>query len=281
MGVSNYVLFTTPSCVSCVPVKDYLKELGLKGVVVDASEGDGRRLAVENNVRSVPVVYFYDENSNEVGLARSVNEIKSLMVNESVSSPSKDPLGEAVKVYNKNVSDDKVVVGSSQQVLEEKPKVEKEVGEVFDKVVDVDGVTVNFKQLDGSLPLPEYKTEGSVGLDLYARETVTFAPRSFGLVPCNIIVKVPKGFMLGVFSRSSTAFRKGLLPANGVGVVDQDYCGEDDEIKAPLFNPSDVSVVVEKGERISQLVFIRADRVNLKKVDSMSDSSRGGFGSTG
>lgn len=276
MSVLSYVLFTTPSCVSCVPVKDYLKEVGLKGVVVDASEGDGRRLAMENGVRSVPVVYFYDENNNEVGLARSVNEIKNLMNSESVSvsSVSKDPLSDAVKVYNKSVEPSSVVSsGNVSSAVEEKV--------VENKVKDLDGNIVFFKQIDKSLPVPEYKTDGSVGLDLYAREGVTFAPRSFGLVPCNVVVKTPKGFMLGLFSRSSTAFKKGLIPANGVGVIDQDYCGEEDEIKAPFFNSSDVSVIVDKGERVSQLIFIRIDKVSLKQVDNIGSSSRGGFGSTG
>lgn len=317
MGISSYVLFTTPSCVSCVPVREHLKDIGLKGIVVDASEGDGRRLATENGVRSVPVVYFYDENNNEVGLARSVNEIKSLMNNESVSPPSSDSLKDAVKIYNdassridaiKNHNDaslrdpiksydesvkphaieirsidspkdvDKIYNKSTESPSNDNSSV---IEEKTEKVKDLEGNIVFFKQLDSSLPIPEYKTEGSVGLDLYARESVTFAPRSFGLVLCNIVVKTPKGFMLGLFSRSSTAFKKGLIPANGVGVIDQDYCGDNDEIKAPFFNSSDISVIVEKGERVSQLVFIRIDKVSLKKVDSMDSSSRGGFGSTG
>ena len=95
---------------------------------------------------------------------------------------------------------------------------------------------VRIKRIDPTLPLPRYATAGAVAFDLCARTTVTIAPRQTARVPCNVVIEVPPGYALIVASRSSTPVRKGLLKANGVGIIDQDYCGDTDEIQALFHN---------------------------------------------
>lgn len=141
------------------------------------------------------------------------------------------------------------------------------------------------RRIDKTLPLPRYETPGSVGLDLAARVDVTVKPGESARIPLNVVVKAPSGTMAGLFARSSLFGRKGLMMANSVGVIDQDFCGNEDEIQASVFCPLQAEarepVVVRKGERICQLVFLSVVRGELVEVEEMPDPSRGGFGSTG
>lgn len=139
---------------------------------------------------------------------------------------------------------------------------------------------IRIQRIDKSLPLPTYATEGSVGFDLLARETTVIEPGKIVLVPGNVIVEVPKGYMLAVASRSSTPKKKGLTPPHGFGVIDRDYCGPEDEVKIQVYNFSDQPVTVDRGEKIAQGVFVRVDAFDWQEVDSIRDESRGGFGST-
>lgn len=139
---------------------------------------------------------------------------------------------------------------------------------------------VKVKRIDKSLPLPVYETKGSVGFDLLARQTITIKPQKIELVPANLIVEVPEGYMLALVSRSSTPKKKGLLKPHSIGVIDQDYCGDQDELKIQVYNFSDKPTTVEKGEKIAQGVFIRVDKFDWNEVEQMNSESRGGFGST-
>jgi len=139
---------------------------------------------------------------------------------------------------------------------------------------------VKIKRIDQSLPLPQYETRGSVGFDLMARETITIPPRQLGLIPANVIVETPPGYMLLVTLRSSTPARKGLLKPHGVGIIDQDYCGNDDEIKIQVYNFTNQTVEVVRGEKIGQGIFVRVDQFEWQEVSEMPHKSRGGFGST-
>ncbi len=96
--------------------------------------------------------------------------------------------------------------------------------------MDAQQLHVTIKRIDASLPLPTYATAGSVGFDLVCREETEIAPRKLGYIPGNVIVQTPPGYMLLLTLRSSTPRRKGLLVPHGVGVIDQDYCGEGDEL---------------------------------------------------
>lgn len=136
------------------------------------------------------------------------------------------------------------------------------------------------QRIDKSLPLPVYETAGSVGFDLIARESVTIEAGKIELIPGNVIIEVPEGYMLAVASRSSTPKKKGLTPPHGFGIIDHDYCGPTDEVKIQVYNFGDSAVTIERGEKIAQGVFVRVDKFEWQEVDSIRGDSRGGFGST-
>ena len=103
---------------------------------------------------------------------------------------------------------------------------------------------VKIQRIDKTLPLPVYETRGAVGFDLLARETVTIEPGKIELIPGNVIVEVPEGYMLAVASRSSTPRKKGLTFPHGFGIIDHDYCGPEDEVKIQVYNFATESVTV-------------------------------------
>ena len=140
---------------------------------------------------------------------------------------------------------------------------------------------IKIKRIDTTLPLPEYKTKGAVAFDLYSRTNEVIPPRSLKLIPANFIIGTPEGYMLMLAARSSLASKKGLMMGNGIGTIDQDYCGEEDELRLNLYNFTDTEVVIEKGERLAQGIFVKIEKGNWNEVDKMADESRGGFGTTG
>src|SRR2546430_6493565 len=139
---------------------------------------------------------------------------------------------------------------------------------------------VMIKRIDKDLPLPTYATAGSVGFDLLCREDTESAPRTIELIPSNVIVRIPQGYMLMLTLRSSTPLRKGLLIPNGLGIIDQDYCGEGDELKVQVLNFREEAVLVKRGERIAQGIFIPVTWGRWNEVRWLGQG-RGGFGSTG
>ena len=141
-------------------------------------------------------------------------------------------------------------------------------------------MNVKIKRVDNDLPLPRYETAGSVGFDFVCRESVTIKPHSLELIPANVIVETPPGYMLMVTLRSSTPRKRSLLIPHGVGVIDQDYCGERDEIKIQVYNFSSNPVTVERGDRIAQGIFVRVDAAQWSEVHRIDSETRGGFGST-
>ena len=140
---------------------------------------------------------------------------------------------------------------------------------------------VKIKRVDKSLPLPVYETAGSVGFDILAREDVTVPSKMIARIPSNFIVQVPEGYMLMIVPRSSTPVKKSLVMPHSVGILDNDYCGPDDEMLIQVYNFSEKSVRVTKGEKIAQAVFVKVAKAEWEEVDDISKNSRGGFGSTG
>ncbi len=142
-------------------------------------------------------------------------------------------------------------------------------------------LTVQIRRIDASLPLPQYATAGAVGFDLVTRETTVILQGQIALVPGNVVVKVPEGFALLLVPRSSLPRKKGLVCPHSIGVIDLDYCGPEDELKVQVQNITNVPVTVERGERIAQGLFVRAEQVAWHEVNDHGVESRGGFGSTG
>lgn len=144
----------------------------------------------------------------------------------------------------------------------------------------MDKVQIKIKRFDKTIAAPEYKTIGAAGLDLSARETVEIPARSLGYVPLNVAIEPPPGYFMMLVARSST-HKKGLWMANGVGIMDPDYSGNEDEYKAVYYNFTDAAVTVEKGERIAQIVCVKMETPVIQEVDTMPNKTRGGWGTTG
>lgn len=139
---------------------------------------------------------------------------------------------------------------------------------------------IRIKLFDKELPAPEYKSERAAALDLYARSTVTIQPGEVGMVPLNIALELPKNHWVLMAARSSL-HKKGLMMANGIGVGDEDYCGDNDEYRAALLNYTKQAVTVERGERIVQMIVMQREPIELELVEKLEGKDRGGFGSTG
>lgn len=141
---------------------------------------------------------------------------------------------------------------------------------------------VNVKKLKEEAIVPTYGTDFAAGADLYAclDEAVIIAPGETYLVKTGIAMEIPAGYAGLVYARSGLATKKGLAPANKVGVIDADYRGE---IMVPLHNHSKVDAVIEPNERIAQMILTPFLTAQYTVVDELSDTDRGesGFGSTG
>lgn len=141
-------------------------------------------------------------------------------------------------------------------------------------------MNVRIKRIDPSLPLPVYETPGAVGFDLLARETHIIQPGEILLIPSNVIVEVPPGYALIIASRSSTPRKHGLTKPHGIGIIDQDYCGPEDEVKIQVYNFTAKPVTIERGTKLAQGLFVRTDRAEFEEVEEIKKPTRGGFEST-
>jgi len=140
---------------------------------------------------------------------------------------------------------------------------------------------LRIRRLHPHVALPQYGTAGAAAFDLALSEDVTLAPGEVRLVPTGLVIEVPEGMFLAVFARSSTPLKKGLMVANGVGVVDSDFCGPTDELKVPLLNITSDPVPLVRGDRIAQGIILPSPRVEWDEVSEIRSDSRGGFGATG
>ena len=141
---------------------------------------------------------------------------------------------------------------------------------------------INFKKLDNRATTPTYGSEFSAGADLYAvcDSDIVIEQGKTVLIHTGIAMEIPEGYGGFIFARSGLASKKGLAPANKVGVVDADYRGE---IMVALHNHSDIAQTVSHGERIAQLVVMPFLACDFFECDELSETVRGsgGFGSTG
>jgi dUTP pyrophosphatase len=140
---------------------------------------------------------------------------------------------------------------------------------------------VKIRRLRPDVSLPAYGTTGAAAFDLAASADTVIPAGQMALVPTGLVVEVPPGMFLGIFARSSTPLKRGLIVANGVGVVDSDYCGPSDEVRIAVLNVTSADVVVPRGDRIAQGIFLPAPRVEWEEVETLRGDSRGGFGATG
>ena len=141
---------------------------------------------------------------------------------------------------------------------------------------------IAIKKLQDNARIPTYGTEYAAGADLYAcmEDCVTIQPGETTLIHTGIAMEIPEGYAGLIYARSGLAAKKGLAPANKVGVVDADYRGE---IMVALHNHSNMPQTLESGERIAQMVITPFLTAAYVEVPELSETVRGegGFGSTG
>lgn len=144
------------------------------------------------------------------------------------------------------------------------------------------GFEMNIKKLNDKAIVPTYGSAAAAGADLYACEggEVTIGAGETKLIHTGIAMAIPEGLVGLIYARSGLASKRGLAPANKVGVIDSDYRGE---IMVALHNHSDKAETIADGERIAQIVFTPFMAASFSVVDELDDTERGagGFGSTG
>lgn len=142
--------------------------------------------------------------------------------------------------------------------------------------------TIRVKKLHENAILPTYGSEEAAGADLYAclEADVTVAPGETAWIPTGLSMEIPKGCAGLIYARSGLACKKGLAPANKVGVIDSDYRGP---VTVVLYNHGSQPQIISHGERIAQMVITPVLTPAYEAVDDLSDTGRGqgGFGSTG
>ncbi|MBQ7363726.1 MAG: dUTP diphosphatase [Clostridia bacterium] len=141
---------------------------------------------------------------------------------------------------------------------------------------------LNVKKLDERAIIPTYGTEYSAGADLYVilDGAIEIPAHTTEMLHTGIAVEIPEGYCGLVFARSSMGAKRGLAPANKVGVIDADYRGE---IRVALHNHTDTPARIEPGERVAQLAIVPFLHAEFEEADELSETVRGigGFGSTG
>ncbi len=143
-------------------------------------------------------------------------------------------------------------------------------------------VKIHYRKLDEKAQVPAYGTEFSAGADLFAcmEAPLTIAAGTTEFVHTGIAMEIPEGLVGLVYARSGLACKKGLAPANKVGVIDSDYRGE---IMVALHNHSKEAITIDVGERVAQMVIAPYLYACYEEAEELGDSLRGegGFGSTG
>ena len=143
-------------------------------------------------------------------------------------------------------------------------------------------IQLKVKKLLPEAKLPAYGSEFAAGADLYAlsENPIRIAPQETAIVHTGLAVEIPEGYVGLIFARSGLATKKGLAPANKVGVIDSDYRGE---LRVALYNHTKYVQTVEPFERVAQFVIMPYDAAQFEEAEELSDTVRGegGFGSTG
>lgn len=129
--------------------------------------------------------------------------------------------------------------------------------------------------------LPEYKSPGACAFDLAPIEDTTIEPGQIVRLRTGLVICVPVGYTLLIAARSSLPKKFGLCVPQGFGIVDQDYCGPDDELLLQLLNFTKEPVSVKSGDRLAQGMFVPIIKCQFNEVENLANPSRGGFGSTG
>lgn len=143
----------------------------------------------------------------------------------------------------------------------------------------INGVTMKIRYHREKYPtLPEVKKMGNF-IDLYSAKEYTLKKGEFALIDLGISIELPKGYWAQIVPRSSTYKKYKVIQTNSFGVIDSEYCGDDDIVMLPVYATEDT--VIPANERICQFTIHRDTEFNIEEVDKLEGPNRGGFGSTG
>lgn len=141
-------------------------------------------------------------------------------------------------------------------------------------------VKVKIKYLDDNIEKLAYIDDKSDWIDLRASKDITLKQGSFTLIPLGVAMKLPDGFEAHIVPRSSTFKNYGIIQTNGIGIIDNSYCGDSDQWMMPVYATRDTEI--HKNERICQFRIIRNQpEIVFDEVEELGGKERGGFGSTG
>jgi dUTP pyrophosphatase len=145
--------------------------------------------------------------------------------------------------------------------------------------------TIFIRKCRADAELPKYGTDGSAAFDFVVPEDTVAKARGMTLVPTGLVFTLPHRHYMLIFARSSTPLKRGLIIGNGVGLVDEDYSGPEDEVKILVYNLGDNDVYIAAGDRIAQGMILPYHQYKFVEDHAYrftgEASSRGGFGSTG
>lgn len=139
---------------------------------------------------------------------------------------------------------------------------------------------IKIKRFDKTLPLPSYKSKGAVCVDLYTRSETKIGPGQISYIPLNIATEIPENCWVMIAPRGST-HKLGIMQANSIGIIDVDFCGDNDEYVFPAYNFTQQEITIEKGTRIAQLMIMKFEPIEFEEVDHLNNTDRGKLGSTG
>lgn len=149
---------------------------------------------------------------------------------------------------------------------------------VSNNLVPIPVETIQIKYHTDIEPLEQ--KEGSDWIDLRAAEEVKMSPNQFKLIPLGVSMKLPEGYEAHIVPRSSTFKAWGIIQTNHMGVIDESYCGDDDQWMMPVLATR--AVIIHKNDRICQFRIVKKQpKILFQEVDTLGEESRGGFGSTG
>ncbi|MCC6638944.1 dUTP diphosphatase [Candidatus Falkowbacteria bacterium] len=129
--------------------------------------------------------------------------------------------------------------------------------------------------------IPSYQTTGAAGFDFETLDEIIIEPNSIALIPTGLVIKTPQNYMLVISPRSSMPKKTGLRMPHSIGVIDSDYCGPADEVKIQVHNPTQTPIIIEKGQKIAQGIFVPVTQAQFVEIAENNNTTRGGFGSTG
>lgn len=149
---------------------------------------------------------------------------------------------------------------------------------VSNNLVPIPVETIQIKYHTDIEPLEQ--KEGSDWIDLRAAEEVKMSPNQFKPIPLGVSMKLPEGYEAHIVPRSSTFKNWGIIQTNHMGVIDESYCGDDDQWMMPVLATR--AVIIHKNDRICQFRIVKKQpKILFQEVDTLGEESRGGFGSTG